>query len=221
MRWILAAFTLVPSFASAHVTLTSPTPRTTAQKDPVCGVVNGARANVTTIAPGSTITVEWLETVDHPGHYRIAFDDDGEDFPVPPTELEGASAGMPTVMIDPITDIQDGMLPAGGRPYSQQITLPNIECENCTLQLIQMMTDKLPYTATIDAVAADDIYYQCADIRLSNSAPPPMPDAGVPDDGGAMNPAGNGGDLGGCSAGTGAGLLGALALVGLRRRKRH
>ena len=43
---------------------------------------------------------------------------------------------------------------------------------------------------------------------------------GVPD-GDAMNPGGNNGDLGGCSAGTGAGLLSALALLGLRRRKRH
>ena len=35
--------------------------------------------NVTTFQPGETITVTWTETVDHPGHYRIAFDDDGTD----------------------------------------------------------------------------------------------------------------------------------------------
>src|SRR5687767_5344915 len=43
------------------------------------------------------------------------------------------------------------------------ITLPNMTCENCTLQLIQLMTDKPPYT--VDATS-DDIYFQCADIAL-------------------------------------------------------
>src|SRR5689334_14387973 len=103
MRWILAAaVTLVPSVALAHISLTYPPPRTTNQKVAVCGVINSQRgSNVTTLPPGSTITVMWKETIDRPGHFRIAFDEDGQDFPIPPTTVPGGTANMPTVMVDP------------------------------------------------------------------------------------------------------------------------
>lgn len=107
---------------------------------------------------------------------------------------------MPTVMKDLIPDVQ-GSFPAGGRPYSFDITLPNIECSNCTLQVTQLMTDKPPYTT--DALS-NDIYYQCADITLSANAPdagpPPPPGDGAPT-GDAGNPAT--GEVGGgcCSTG--------------------
>ncbi|HEY5933488.1 MAG TPA: hypothetical protein VIU61_02565, partial [Kofleriaceae bacterium] len=82
--------------------------------------------------------------------------------------------------------------------------------------LIQVMTDKHPYTTD---VASDDIYFNCADITLSNTAP--TVDAGVPgpDGGGGSN---NGGDAsGGCSTGGGLGLGVGLALMGLVRRRRR
>jgi hypothetical protein len=47
------------------------------------------------------------------------------------------------------------------------LTLPSVECENCTIQLIQMMTDKPPY-----AVGTDDIYYNCLDVRLISTRLP-------------------------------------------------
>jgi hypothetical protein len=222
MRWlVVVSLVLVPSVASAHIALTFPAPRTTSQKLAVCGASGSVRGtNVTTFAPGSTITVTWKETVDHPGHYRIAFDDDGQDFPIPTTTTPGATTGMPTVLVDPIADVQGSV--AGGRVYNQDITLPNIECTTCTLQLIQLMTDKPPYT--IDA-ASNDIYYQCADITLSASAPDagaqPMADSGTPPDNDAGAPNPGGGGSGGCSAGAGAGLLAALGALGLRRRRRR
>lgn len=220
MRWtLLAAGLLVPSFASAHIALTYPPPRTTMQKARHCGQTGLPRGtNVTTLAPGATITVTWKETVDHPGHYRISFDNDGENFFIPPNATATTVGMDPTVMIDLIADVQGGTLPAGGRMYSQQITLPNIECTTCTLQVIQLMTDKSPYTTT---ATSDDIYFQCADITLSNTTPPPGPDAGVGgDDAGTTPPPG---DEGGCSTGGhGAALpvgLAFLALVGRRRRR--
>jgi uncharacterized protein (TIGR03382 family) len=220
MRMLLTiAGVLAPSVALAHVTLTFPPPRTSAQKDQVCGAANSVRGtNVTTLPPGATISVTWLETIDHPGHYRIAFDEDGQGFPVPLTADEDTT-GMPTVVMDLIPDIQ-GNKPPTGRPYSVNITLPNIECNNCTLQLTQLMTDKPPYR---QAPPTDDIYYQCADITLSASAPDagpnqPTPDAGV-DPGNPMNPDGEVG--GGCSTGAGAGLAVAAMLAGLRRRRKR
>jgi hypothetical protein len=214
-------FLLVPSLAAAHVTLTYPPARATEQKAQVCGAANSVRGtNITTLEAGATITVTWLETIDHPGHYRVGFDLDGQDFPIPATATTDTT-GLPNVIQDMIPDLQ-GPLPAGGRPYSFELTLPNMPCDNCTLQLTQLMTDKPPYTTD---PASNDIYYQCADIRLV--MPGQLPDAGTGGGGGGNNPdAGTGGGTnpdqlsGGCAAGGGAlGLGVGLALLGLRRRR--
>lgn len=214
---LIAACLLTPSIAFAHIALTYPPPRTTSLKAGPCGAAGSVRGtNVTTLAPGSTITVKWNETIDHPGHYRISFDMDGNDFVVPPTAT-GSTEGMTNVVKDLIADIQGGTVP---REYTYDLTLPNMECTNCTLQVIQLMTDKAPYTT--DA-ASDDIYYQCADITLTANTQPdagvqPMPDAG--DTGGSDNNGGGGTVNGGCSTGNATGLVALVGLLGLRRRRR-
>src|SRR5689334_20533493 len=90
-----AALTLSTA-ASAHVRLVSPQPRhatpgnaassamiktgpcgCSAQECPNGDVRDPAR--VTVFEPGETITVQFSETVQHPGFYRISFDDDGQD----------------------------------------------------------------------------------------------------------------------------------------------
>jgi hypothetical protein len=62
-----------------------PLKRTAEQKVGPCGGAGSLRnqANVTEIEPGATIEVTWDETVEHPGHFRISFDADGEDFTIP------------------------------------------------------------------------------------------------------------------------------------------
>src|SRR5258706_15682682 len=76
----LAVVLLGTSTASAHIAMTYPAPRTSALKTGPCGAAGSTRGTtVTTFDPGQTITVEWDETVAHPGHYRIAFDDNGDD----------------------------------------------------------------------------------------------------------------------------------------------
>lgn len=223
-RVLLVAALLVPSNVWAHAELTYPPPRTTAQKTKHCGDGSTTRgANVTTLVPGSTLMVTWNETVDHPGHYRISFDDDGQDFIQPATATENTE-GQLNVVKDLIPDRQ------GGGVYMFEITLPDIECNNCTLQLIQMMTDKPPYATT--GPDDNDIYYQCADITLSRGAPDAGTgggggggggDAGTGNGGGGGN--NNGGDIGGgCSTSGGAAALpialGLLGLVVRRRRQR-
>jgi hypothetical protein len=54
----------------------------------------------------------------------------------------------------------------GGGQSSVTVTLPDVECERCTLQVIQVMDDKPPYM-----VPGNDIYYQCADLVLRRAAP--------------------------------------------------
>jgi uncharacterized protein (TIGR03382 family) len=200
--------------ALAHVDLDAPTDRGCVdQKVGPCGNGCDSRSsNVTEVEPGATITVRWTETVDHPGHYRISFDDDGIDDFQNPTGYDDIQEN-PTlpVLLDGIEDRD------GGGQYEVQVTLPDIECDNCTLQLIQMMTDKPPFS-----LPGNDIYYRCADLTLrtgagSVDAGPPAPDAG---------PGGGGGDGdgGGCNAGGQSApgfawllALGALAYVGRRR----
>ena len=225
------AVTLAPATALAHINLTFPMPRTESavgdQKTAHCGTINWVRADhpdrTNVFPPGATITVTWQETINHPGYYRISFQPNGEVFRFP---APGAGAGgFPTENLTGMTDpdgtgsmiledrIADGML-------SKDVTLPNMECANCTLQLIQVMTDKAPYT---NNAGGNDLYYKCADITLSAGAPDAGPQPGVdagadPDAGNNNNPGGAGG--GGCSTSAGAGLAVAAMLAGLRRKRR-
>jgi Copper acquisition factor BIM1-like len=149
MRTFLA-LALLSGTASAHITMTSPTPRTTENKTGPCGAAGSTRGTkIARFAPGETITVEWDETVDHPGHYRIAFDDDGDDVFVNPNNPDDNFA---FTLMEPIPDKDGGH-------YAQPITLPATPCTNCTLQLMQIMTTQVPY---------DSFYYQCADLTIGD-----------------------------------------------------
>jgi hypothetical protein len=108
---------------------------------------------VTTFTAGETITVSWIETIGHDGRYRVAFDDVGAD-------LEDFNANI-------LADIAD---PAGsngniaGNRWAVEVTLPSEPCDNCTLQLLQIMNGN-----TVDAVddpTGANTYFQCADIVL-------------------------------------------------------
>lgn len=152
--------------AVAHLGLVYPPSRYGAAvlKEGPCGRAGGARSGtVTALAPGSAVRVVWDEYVDHPGHFRIAFDADGDDDFADPICLRGCDTrapeialyGDPTVLLDGIADTL-----AGGES-SAVVTLPDVECERCTLQVIQVMYDKPPF-----ATPGNDIYYQCADLVL-------------------------------------------------------
>jgi hypothetical protein len=159
--------------AVAHLGLESPSSRygPNVLKEGPCGVPGGQRSNnVTVLEPGASIEVVWDEYVDHPGHFRIAFDADGDDDFVDPPCLSGCNTRNPeielysneTVLLDGIADT-----PRGGEG-SAMVTLPDVECERCTLQVIQVMYDKPPYV-----IPGNDIYYQCADVVLRRSQPLP------------------------------------------------
>jgi MYXO-CTERM domain-containing protein len=228
----LVSLATLAGIADAHIHLTYPLARTDSmtgdQKEQHCGVLNQVRnpARVTELRPGATITVTWLETINHPGWFRIAFQPNGQTFGIPP-ESNGPPSNYPTLNQEGVDmtnqsivlkdRIMDGTL-------STQITLPSMECTNCTLQFIQVMTDKPPYS--IDALS-DDIYFNCADITLSNAAPM-APDAGPgagPDAGAGGPDAGTGSNdgnvSGGCSTGGGARWPMALALGALLLRRRR
>lgn len=189
---VSAALVLVSTGAAAHVRFVTPPPRhpTPDREDNTiktapCGVENDERTNdetrITEYEPGETITIEFAETIDHPGFFRVSFDDDGQDaFDAPLSRSDVLPNPMLPVLLD---DIEDHGI--GG--YSVRVTLPDIECDNCTLQLIQVMSSAQTWTA-------DEIYYTCADIVLRSSGA-----------GGSSGTGGMGGVAGSASAGAGAG----------------
>ncbi|MEM9193589.1 MAG: SCE4755 family polysaccharide monooxygenase-like protein [Myxococcota bacterium] len=171
---------------SAHLELTNPPARyaRNQQKNPPCGMADGPRGdNLTVYEPGETIEVVWEEFVNHPGHFRIAFDEDGsDDFVDPPCMENCESRTNPTMPVFEyysnsnvlLDNIEDN--PSGGI-YRATVTLPNVQCENCTLQVIQVMYDKRPIS-----YPGNDLYYQCANIALRGEVMQdamPMEDAAV------------------------------------------
>ena len=240
VRIVVAGALLVSvSPAYAHLELTSHLARYGAtQKAGPCGEAGGTRTTdkVYIAKPGTQVMLVWDETVDHnPSFYRIAFDDDGDDdfgtphvaCPDPRDDFQACfdrtdtAVGMVNGIEDDAADVQ-----------SYLYTLPDVECDNCTLQVIQVMGDKAPFETT---PTNNDLYYQCIDLILSADGPdeltlietdPPDAGPGGGDDGGLGGPTDGGGTTsGGCqtagkSGGAGLALLVLVALVIGRRRSR-
>lgn len=102
----------------------------------------------TQIVAGSKITVEWEETIEHPGWYRLAFSPDG-------------STGFDdNILLDNIPDTTGSVTRTDSTTwhrYSAEIDVPTTPCESCTIQLIQVMTEN---------PAMPRNYYSCADVRI-------------------------------------------------------
>jgi MYXO-CTERM domain-containing protein len=164
-----------------------------AQKMSPC---DGARSAgpVYTFQPGTTITLSVEESIPHPSYYRIAFDNDGEDGFKEPKSIKPIVASRPCPydkddqcgqsdfcnVYDPNGPrvLWDNLDPhaSGGGNYSWNVTLPDIECENCTIQVIQVMEDTVhgaycPQGSCAAASASlEDIYHRCINIKLKRGA---------------------------------------------------
>jgi hypothetical protein len=195
----------------AHVDLSSPNPRSHGQtegnlKSGPCGQsTDGRTANVNVFAPGETITVTWNEYIDHPAYYRIAFDDDGDDGFVMRTdgqtdqaaddpEAMEAALNMDAEILAIVTEENDTTSGTSTDIRNVDVTLPNITCENCTLQLVQYMYNN-----------PGQGYFQCADIALRGAESAGDAGAGPAGEGGSAN-AGSAGAAGAAGAGGSAGL---------------
>jgi hypothetical protein len=104
---------------------------------------------VTRVEAGSTITLRFTEYVDHVGRYRVAFDPEGAD--------------MADFNANILEDIPDPSGP-GNEPWAIEVKLPDMTCNNCTLQLVQAMNND-----TVNEVldpATTSSYYTCVDLEL-------------------------------------------------------
>lgn len=176
---IFAFLLLFAPSSSAHLDLLYPEPRELGSdrrstnsnlKQGPCGQDrrNERTQTVSVFRPGETITVAWNEYVNHTSYYRIAFDVDGDDsFPVFAGRFVSEKDDDPALLcpVDGHVILAYEFDDRVRGDHSLEITLPNVECENCTLQVIQFMYgSSRPY------------YFQCADLALR----PGGADAGIP-----------------------------------------
>lgn len=144
-----------PSIASAHINLIDPPSRYGEPyvKEAPCGhPANPLEGEITEYMAGETITIVVDEFIGHNGHLRVAFAENDSD-------IVGVSAfddfdNFPGVLLDNVIDA------AGEEPtFNLEITLPDMACEDCTLQVIQVMYDG-------DGFQANDLYHTCARVTL-------------------------------------------------------
>lgn len=183
----VAAMMLAAPLARAHFHLMEPQSWLTEsglgdpQKLGPCG---GTTANpgeptnaVTKVAGGSMLHIKLQETVFHPGHYRVALavNSRAELPPDPEVATRDSEKGAWSVS-SPIQDppkipvLADGLFQHTTRqtgPFEADVKLPNINCEHCTLQIIQFMAEH--------GLNKDGgyFYHHCADLQIT--ADPSMP----------------------------------------------
>lgn len=184
-----AVFTL-PSLASAHTKLLDPAPLTendNAKSGP-CGCYFGAPETpgedgspeecpgtyaITEVTVGQQIQVAWLETINHNGAFRLAISGKPID------QLKKADADGAVVYDEPDNNTDTAT------PLTTTITIPDVPCDNCALQLRQDM--------------GGTFYYSCAALKI-------LPAGG--EGGGSATSSTTGSGAGGGSSSTGSGAGG-------------
>ena len=177
-----------PSTGSAHFILMQPASwiEENALGDPQklgpCGgtsKIAGVPTNaVTAVAGGSMLHLKVKETIYHPGHFRVALavldraelpadpEDVTKDGPRGPISVSGKidPNPKPPVLIDGLWE-HHTRLP--GQEFETDVKLPNINCDHCSLQLIQFMEEH--------GINPDGrfTYHHCADLKIS--ADPKLP----------------------------------------------
>ena len=172
----MCGLALLPGVARAHFHLDSPAamyvqtaPLADPQKFPPCGAdgTEMATGEVTTYQEGDTITITITETVNHPGHFRVVIAENPESLPEDPP-AEGNFCETVEIQDPPVFPVlADNMLPhESGAPLIAQsfdVTLPaDYTCENCTLQVIQYMTEH----------SQPCFYHHCATVTIEGGGAP-------------------------------------------------
>ncbi|MBL8953266.1 MAG: hypothetical protein JNK82_20980 [Myxococcaceae bacterium] len=195
MRPLLLVVTLAALPAWAHFRLLNPPDRlaTNADGDPTggqqktspCGAGTTQTNMVTDVTPGEPLNVRWIETVGHPGHYRISIASNQSAFPA--AVATGTQCQTTTIMNPVVAPVlMDGVHPHAsgmmGTTFNQTVTVPNLPAGPAVLQIFQYMSSH----------AQPCFYYHCANLRIL------APDAG-------MGTAGGSGTAGGAATAGGSG----------------
>jgi hypothetical protein len=122
-------------------------------RDPNAGIKVGPcgpaprSATPVKLKAGEDLLVEWEETINHPGYFRISFSQEGD-------------AGFGGNILATVQDTQNTQVNGASHKYSKSIKVPNVNCTTCTIQLIQYMTEN---------PATPSLYFSCADIQIEGA----------------------------------------------------
>lgn len=177
----MGALIALAPFADAHFKLLEPASWLAEnnlgdpQKLGPCGgtTANGGMPSnaVTQVKGGQKLHIKLQETVYHPGHYRIALAvNSREELPPDPPAVTRDSEKGPWSVSAPIAGalkipvLADGLWPhmsKSAEPWETDVTLPNISCAKCTLQITQFMAEH--------GYNKDGGYYyhHCADLQIT------------------------------------------------------
>jgi len=192
---LVVAVASFSSVADAHFVLVSPAASLVQnrlgdpQKIAPCGGVSanpgrGTPANpgtpsnaVTQLTGGSTLHLLIQETVFHPGHYRVALARTVAQLPPDPVVTTRDSDRGPWSVSAAIQDppmapvLADGLLAHTERPmglHEADIQIPNINCVNCLMQVIQFMAEHAKNTD------GDYSYHHCAVVNITADPAKPI-----------------------------------------------
>jgi hypothetical protein len=139
------------------------------------GISSGA---VTSVKGGTELPLLVQETIFHPGHYRVALARTAKQLPPDPEVttaqtargLRSQSAVIQNPPVAPV--LLDGLFAHTEQPkqnFEAQIPIPNINCQNCVLQVIEFMADHPGI-----AVDGGHSYHHCAILNITADPAKPM-----------------------------------------------
>jgi hypothetical protein len=193
---VVAALVSLSTVADAHFVLVSPAASLLQnrlgdpQKIAPCGGVSGNPARgtppnpgvpsgaVTNVKGGTEYPLVVHESIFHPGHYRVALARTASQLPPDPvvttaqTEkgVRSQSAAIQSPPVAPV--LLDGIFSHTERPmqnFETMIPIPNIDCPNCVLQVIEFMADHPGI-----AVDGGHSYHHCAILNITADPSKPI-----------------------------------------------
>ena len=179
---------VVPAVTHAHFRLLEPASwiiedeRGDPQKGFPCGGSNTDYGKpsyiVSQAVGGATLHVKVQETIYHPGHYRVALAvNSPAELPVDPkATTETTDRGPRSVSAEIQNPVQmpvlaDGLFPHSAKvdaPLETDVTLPNISCKRCTLQVIQFMEQHAVNNP------GNFTYHHCAVLQITSDPKKPI-----------------------------------------------
>ncbi len=128
---------------------------------------------VTELAGGGTLHLKLRESIYHPGHYRVALARTAAQLPADPETVTREGPRGPLSVSATIAKaappiLADGLFPhtsppARGTFWEADLRVPNVDCENCVVQVIQWMAEH-------PGVAEGGFsYHHCATVNITRN----------------------------------------------------
>jgi len=133
---------------------------------------------VSKVQGGQKLHIKVMETVFHPGYYRVALAVNSRmELPPDPMVMTRDSARGPTsvaamIQYPPqVPILADGLFQhttKSADPFETDVEIPNISCPKCTLQIIEFMAEHGLNNP------GDYSYHHCADIQITADSTKPI-----------------------------------------------